>query len=596
MIWKNFIIKYMKNSFYAKSVLLYSAITAVSLIFLGIIVNMIMSNALIKKELDYESQAINSMGNYILTMERQFPSFLYNNKDRRYSDILLYLNSENEDNTYLDRAKIVGYLNSILNSNEDILDVILCKDSNGEIMSVSSDTRRINSEYDFAVHGWYSKIKARSDEITIIPPHVPEYMPMSGEKVLTYASNINYFITPQKAKNIGTLIINYKVRNFIKAVAEYRHLKGNIFVMDRNGLVIFDSSGKYTGSELPFYDSLNSGEREFTYDHKRYISLTDRTMLVNYSISSVSPSDEVLSESSGIRKLFYIVIAGLLFVSISITILASKRISKRVHKITEAMRKTESGILDSSLEVKGSDELDLIADGFNRMSRNLSEYIKQVYLSGLKQKSAELSALQSQINPHFLYNTLETLRMESLSSGNDSVASMIQILANIFRWNLKNKQNTILVSQEVQYLRYYLDLQKYRLKDRLEYSIQLEPSIVNCRIIKFSLQPILENAIQHGIERMEEGGWIEIKGFREDANVVFEISNSGETMEKVELQKLNDELNGEVDFKQDKIGLKNVHDRIRILFGDSCGFSILSEAGCTTVKVSFPALEGDNDV
>lgn len=585
--------KYIRDSFYTKTVLFFSAITTVSLMILGIVVITIIANTLTAKEMQYENQAILSMGHYVQNMEYQFNNLLFNVTDRRYSDISNYLVSDEGSEVYVDPGKITAYLNSILNSNEDILDVILIKNSDSSVLYCSKEMRALNSEYNFPAQQWYQDIKSKKNQLSILPGQPADYIRNSSERVLTYSCNIYNVLYGRNTQDIGTLILNYKVHNLSKAISDYEDLKGSILLTDRNGYVVFDSSGAYTGQQLPFFSALVPGQSKLMIGHTDYFTLMNRSMLVNYVLISLSPVNSVLSQINSIRGLFMIVIAVILLSSLAITILFGRAMSKRVRLITQAMRNAENGILDQPIPVAGNDEIDRIAAGYNKMSLRLKDYIDQVYIAGIKEKSAELAALQSQINPHFLFNTLETLRMEALVNGQERIAEMIRILSNLFRWNIRNKVSTVTVRQEIQYLTYYLELQKYRLQDRLEFSIDVDSAIWNNQIIKFSLQPILENAIHHGIDKKEDGGMVQITGCQEGDRIVFEIKDNGIGIDGKVLENLMAELAGEIDLHSENIGLRNVSDRIRLMFGNQYGLQIRSDSGITSVTVSFPIIEGE---
>jgi len=585
-------LSFVDGSFFSKIVLLFSAISSVSLIMVGVVVTSVLSNTLTAKELQYENQAIISMGHYIQNMEYQFNQSIYNLTDRRYSDINNYLISEEGSGVYVSREIISGYLNAILNSNEDILDVVLVNHMNGSIVSASKDMRSVNYEYDFANQEWFRMIKTHKNEMTILPNQTADYVRASSEKVLTYARNIYNSLYIKNTQDIGTLIVNYRTRNLSKAIADYKDLKGSIVVMDRNGFVIYDSGGNWSSQSLPFFKQLAPEKGTISHEGTRYLSYANHSLLVNFIIVGLSPVDAVLAETNSVKRIFFIAFTGMILMTFALTVFAGKAMAGRVLQITEAMNLSESGMLESPIAVKGSDEIGRIASGINQMNARLNEYINQVYIAGMKQKTAELAALQAQINPHFLFNTLETLRMEALMNGEDRIAQMILILSNLFRWNIRNKVNTVTVRQEIQYLTYYLELQKYRLRDRLEFSIDVEKSILNKHIIKFSLQPILENAIAHGIDMKKEGGMVKIKGNSNGDEIVFEISDDGVGIMDPELTALKATLVGDVDLNTENIGLQNVNDRIRILYGDRYGLSLTSDVHGTTVKIRYPLLEG----
>ena len=232
----------------------------------------------------------------------------------------------------------------------------------------------------------------------------------------------------------------------------------------------------------------------------------------------------------------------------------------------------------------------------------MEKIIRSPQLMDLNKRQAQYLALQNQINPHFLYNTLESIRGEALIAGLDGVADMTESLAKFFRYTITKVENLVSVEEELDNCETYFGIQKYRFGDRLQLHVEYDPDeweeIMNCRIPKLTLQPILENSIIHGTElKIGEGNlWIRFR--RTEKRLVITISDDGVGMDEETLERLNEKLNRGVDAitqqpeeKQGGIALANVNNRIHLIFGDEYGMHVYSMAECgTDVEISIPVV------
>ena len=232
----------------------------------------------------------------------------------------------------------------------------------------------------------------------------------------------------------------------------------------------------------------------------------------------------------------------------------------------------------------------------------MEKIIRSPQLMDLNKRQAQYLALQNQINPHFLYNTLESIRGEALIAGLDGVADMTESLAKFFRYTITKVENLVSVEEELDNCETYFGIQKYRFGERLQLHVEYDPDeweeIMNCRIPKLTLQPILENSIIHGTElKIGEGNlWIRFR--RTEKRLVITISDDGVGMEEETLERLNEKLNRGVDAitqqpeeKQGGIALANVNNRIHLIFGDEYGMHVYSMAECgTDVEISIPVV------
>lgn len=273
-----------------------------------------------------------------------------------------------------------------------------------------------------------------------------------------------------------------------------------------------------------------------------------------------------------------------------------KGFTERINYILEGMEKVTTGDLSIRLEGDGQgDELDLISMNFNSMCEELDRYIEKSYLAEIEQKNAELEALQSQINPHFLYNTLESIRMKAICNGDKEVGKMLYSMAVIYRSQIK-EADFITIVQELHYCKKYLELFEYRYPGKFRSSVECPEEYMNCMIIKFILQPVIENYFIHGIRAQEEGNELCIFIRKEEELLVIHVSDNGKGMEEAKLKKKNAELMENNPQTRKTIGLMNVNRRLKAVYGRECGVYLShSSLGGLDVNVRIGLGEKENE-
>ena len=247
------------------------------------------------------------------------------------------------------------------------------------------------------------------------------------------------------------------------------------------------------------------------------------------------------------------------------------------------MDEVKAGNLDIRINITDDkDELNYIATQFNNMCRDLKKYIEISYLAEMNKREAELSkknaemlSLQSKINPHFLYNTLESIRMKAISNGNREVGRMLFLLGNLFRNQLK-EDDVITIGKEIIYCKEYLELFKFRYDDKFNYYIDCEEELLNKEIIKFILQPLVENYTVHGIRREDYDNELYIHIFKYDNNIKIVIEDNGIGIDKNRIIEINKRIR-EKDFSGKSIGIANTHERIMLLYGEGYGIRVDEE-------------------
>lgn len=274
-----------------------------------------------------------------------------------------------------------------------------------------------------------------------------------------------------------------------------------------------------------------------------------------------------------------------------VLILVSDIVSKPLHALSVAMENFKQGDFSQKVEVMTQDEVGEASACFNRMVDDIKELIDKNYVMALKERESELDALQAQINPHFLYNTLDSLYWKATESGNDEIAEDILSLSQLFRLVLNRGNGIVTVQTEVDLLERYLHIQKMRFGRRLEYEISLDKSILEEEIPKLILQPFVENAIVHGFEKTDGSYTLSITGTKEEKHMIFQIRDTGVGMSDEQMRAIWEHADTRK-YASQRIGryaIKNVKERLELIYHENHELHIESRMGQgTTVTISVP--------
>ena len=320
-------------------------------------------------------------------------------------------------------------------------------------------------------------------------------------------------------------------------------------------------------------------------DYEYFYTTSPKTGWKSLGIISVSDLH------AQVRKLALSVITGVLLVS-AVAIFISYRLSRsfaeKIHTVTAAMKKASEGDFSVNLaEGISKNEFNDLNTGFNHMIQKINSLIQTVYKAELLRKEAEYASLQAQTNPHFLYNTLDTICWQAKLAGNDAIFDTTYSLASLLRASMGNTDPYITVSQELSYIRDYIQIQKARFRDKIQANIAVEPALMPVMVPKLILQPIVENAFIHGLEEKNGNGTIKISGILndEEETVLFMIHDNGVGMTRAQIEKALDPPPG----TKGSFGLSSVHKRLQLLYGTDFGLKILSDPGKgTTIIIRMP--------
>lgn len=400
------------------------------------------------------------------------------------------------------------------------------------------------------------------------------------------------------------LTIDVAVEEFSNILDEFKPSKdSSIFIINKNSSVVVSPDYSLIGkdlSSLPYISEINKASNQ---DYSSLVeNINHNNTLVTYkkinqfgwTIVSLSPLYGLYGELYSLKTFVIFIIALFMTIAMILALLLSENISYPIRKLIKSMYLVQNGNFDIMVDYKRNDEFGYLITTYNKMVNQIKELIDKLYVSEARKREAELKALQAQINPHFLYNTLNSINCLALRHNNEDISTMVTSLSEFYMHSLSKGKDIISLNDERKQLESYLSIQKIRFKDKLEYSILFPAELSNYYTVKLVLQPIVENAIIHGIEKTSYKGIIHVTACKQNDMIVITIKDNGIGADIAELNTmLKNKSNSSKSY-----GIYNVNERLRQYFGNNFEiiFSNNAEAGIT-VTVIIPAistLEGFN--
>jgi two-component system sensor histidine kinase YesM len=359
-----------------------------------------------------------------------------------------------------------------------------------------------------------------------------------------------------------------------------------IYIIDDKGKLIYSEDNSYLYKYgLKMYGN-NSGNSLITVNGNKMMVIYN-TLQNGWKLIGMVSLDELNEKARVIRNLIYITALLSLATASLISLYFSHSISYPIIELASEMKKAENGDFNMHIGEKWSGEIGVLYSSFNYMIKKINELIYEVYLSKIKEKDAELKALQAQINPHFLYNTLDSINWIAIEHKIPEISKIVNSLASILRYSINKGNDISTVEKEINHVESYIIIQKIRFKDKFEADFNIDKRILPYKTIKLILQPLVENAVIHGIESYEGKGEILINGYlSEEGNIIFEVINNGNL---IDLDLVNDILNTPADDREN-YGIKNVNERIKLYYGKQYGLNYQIINGRTIASITIPAV------
>ncbi len=430
-----------------------------------------------------------------------------------------------------------------------------------------------------------------SKKLQLTAPHETTYYNGFYKTVFTAARNY-YDLRGAVGKEsyVGTLFLDVDLEK-LKLIFKKMHLEGSeeFYLINSAGDCFFSTREEFIGRNLEEEGGLAQEAG------KKLILTTDEN---SYGLKVIVAIDtgNAYGKINSMQVTMYVILAASGLALLLASIYFSRRLTRPIHNMMEQMRQVESGNFDMELPVESQDEIGILSDRFNRMSRELKNYINQSYVAQIKQNEAELTALKSQIYPHFLYNTLEIIRMTALENDDIRVSKMIEALSEQIHYLIGPMQDMVPLEKEADIVRKYVYLLNCRIEGKVLLNVDA-PKSSRILVPKLILQPIVENAYVHGIKPKSGKGSVMIEARRQQERLEISVMDNGVGMDAAALERLKKLLTGDApgiknEYNWQSIGLKNVHDRIRYLYGEAYGIQVTSSVGVgTIVQVILPYQE-----
>ena len=516
-----------------------------------------------------------------------------------YMENIAYLISSNEDvQDYLfdekidneGRYRILNQFQTILDSRSDIRNVgIISK--NGRML-INDGSKSVNQDLDLNTQEWYATALEKPNGPILTSSHVQHII--SGERpwVITLSRGIRDRSGSGEKEGVFFIDLNYSA---ISELCDQSTVgtKGYAFILDAKGNIVYHPQQQQLYNELQTENiSLIMDTDEDTVltgtgnDGKLYsISRSEKT---GWTVVDCTNVKELLSKSRQAQSVYVLTAIILVIVALLFSRFMARSITLPIQKLRDSMKKVQEGDFSvSDVVVDSKNEIGSLTKSFDVMTHRIHELMEQNVHEQEEKRKSELKALQSQINPHFLYNTLDSIIWMAEGKKNEEVVLMTASLARLLRQSISNEDEVVPIANEVEYARGYLTIQKMRYKDKLEFQIEVDSSILYIPLIKLVLQPIIENAIYHGLKYKESKGLLIVKGFMKDGNAVLQVIDDGVGMDEETLAHIYDKH--KVNYHSNGVGVYNVQKRLKLYYGEDYGITYTSELGKgTTATITIP--------
>lgn len=480
-------------------------------------------------------------------------------------------------------------LNVTAKIRKDIATVVVYSQRGNVIIS---NPRGVYSKnFDVTQQDWFISLVNNPVDYIFLSPHVQRFFEDSHPWVVSLCRGATYYENEKPVVMLTVVDMNFRtIEKMCNNVSLGK--RGYIYIVDKSGNMVYHPQQQMIYAGLKTENTMDALLREpgsyfEDFNGERRVMTVKNVSYSGWKIVGISYVDEIVTNKKYFNSFILIIsLFGIVF-EILASLFISAKISQPIKRLEKHMKRLENGDFDISVEVKGEDEVKRLSKAFNMMVARIKTLMEQIIKEQEEKRKSELKALQAQINPHFLYNTLDSIVWMNENRNYDGVTVMVAALAKLFRISLSKGNEMISIADEVEHARSYLIIQKIRYKDKFEYTIDVEPGLQSKRTLKLILQPIIENAIYHGISPLNEKGIIKISVIAEENNILLQVSDNGYGIKPEILEGLL--VQESISYYSGGVGLKNVNERIKLCYGKNYGIEIKSEMDVgTKVNIRIP--------
>lgn len=498
---------------------------------------------------------------------------------RRISDAMYYTVIKNTD---IGSESLEDSMNLLYEANKDKLVSVACYTNDGKLTEASPIATE-KPGVDVKSQKWFQDAAGELENFHFSTPHVQN---LFDDPSYRYYWVVSLSRTVELTRNgnsmLGVLLVdmNYSSIEQLLEKANTDTSGEYVYLMAPDGEIIYHPKqnlihmGLYEENNTKAAGYEDTTVKENFHGEKRLVTVKTISY-TGWKLISVVPMKSFSMGMTGMRNLVVLLVALTVLAVVILNQMVSARISKPLRRLNDSVKEWEAGNMNPDIYIGGSMEVEHLGKTLRSTVAQIRQLMDDIVVEQEEKRKSELDALQSQINPHFLYNTLDSIVWMITGERYDDAVFMITQLASLFRISLSKGKTVIKIEDEVKHARNYMNIQKIRYKNSFEVDFQIEEDILDGCIVKLVLQPLLENAIYYGMEFMDGEGEIHVRGYRKDKDVYLEVEDNGLGMPEEEAAEL---LNGkERPHKHGSgVGLVNVHSRLKLRFGEAYGLVIHS--------------------
>ena len=512
----------------------------------------------------------------------------------RVSDAMYYRVIKSAD---LADESIHQQMDLLYETNRDLLVSIVVVEADGSLVG-AAPVSMLKPTVDPPEQEWFIRAMDRIENLHFSTPHVQNLFIDPGYNyrwVVSLSRAVE--LTRDGAVTRGVLLVDMNYSG-IEQLFKNVNLGGSgyVYLVDSAGEIIYHPRQQLLYSNLLSENnraavSYDDGSHVETFDGQERIVTIKTVGYTGWKIVGVTPMQDAVSDSYAIRTFAVFIILFTIFLMIFVNLFISSRIANPIKRLERSVKGLEGGNWDTEIAVGGSYEVAHLGKTIRTMVAQMRSLMDDIVAEQESKRKSEFDALQSQINPHFLYNTLDSIVWMIENERYPEAVTMVTALARLFRISLSKGKTIISVSDELEHARNYLTIQTMRYKNKFTVSVDAQPETLGLSTIKLIIQPLLENAIYHGMEGMYEDGEIEIRIYDKDGNIGIDVADNGlgMTQEKIDYIMHNKVVSSK---RGSGIGVRNVNERIQLIYGEEYGITITSELDeGTTATITIPKME-----
>ena len=512
----------------------------------------------------------------------------------KLSDSLYYSIIKNAD---LSDPCVGERFNLLYENNMDQTDSIALFSADGELLE-SVPALRVRNNLDVTREAWFSYTLDRTENQHFFLPQVQQIFESSSDQyrwVIPMTRVVEITKGTDTVQGILLIHLNYTGLKLLLDGVTLGN-EGYIYLIDGNGEIIYHPRAQLIDSGLEHENNravseYRDGIYQETFQGEERVITVKSVGYTGWKLIGVAPRQTVSLNSLKTQLLVVFVAAFILFLMSLVNSYISSRITTPIRKLELSVNEIEKGNLNAKVDAEGSYEIRHLGQSVQNMAKQIQVLMADIVSEHEKKRKQEFDTLQSQINPHFLYNTLDIIVWMIENEKPDQAVKAVTALARFFRISLSRGKSIITVKDELEHVRNYLMIQHMRFKNRFSYTIEAEDEVLELASLKLMLQPLVENAIYHGMEFMDGDGEIFISAWKEGEDLYLKVSDNGLGMTEEQVARLFSDMPHTGSSRGSGIGVKNVNERIRLYFGSEYGLSIESEPDeGTVVTIHLPAV------